>query len=116
MFINSTARFRYGLPIFFTYLRNESRSNWGGTDGLIEAGVENISRQKNNRSPVEDGLARLSNTPGFSRFGSMDRLRPIATDLLGHVSVETDFERERFLMTSHLGIIDSAGIWVRLWV
>jgi hypothetical protein len=37
MEINSMARFRYGLPIFFTYLRNE---NWSNVGVLVEAGVE----------------------------------------------------------------------------
>jgi hypothetical protein len=49
MEINSTARFRYGLPIFFTYLRNESRSN---LDVLIEAGVGDI---KQTEGPLEEG-------------------------------------------------------------
>jgi len=44
MEISSAARFLYGLPIFFTYLRNESRSN---VDVLFEAGagVEDIKAE-----------------------------------------------------------------------
>lgn len=66
MGINYMARFRYSLPIFFTYLINESWSNVGI---LVEAGVDDTKQNDRSRKSTECEL--ISN---ISEGGHRDML------------------------------------------